>query len=114
MIVHVKLSLQNLNFPVGKSVLTFNRGIGLLAWIAEKFWLWSHERRHGIGLSWDAILTNVSLYWFTETISSSIRLYKEDLVPSTDGNLTSSIISGTQQFNISSHLLTFVDPLFQA
>jgi pimeloyl-ACP methyl ester carboxylesterase len=51
---------------------------GLLAWIVEKFRAWGDcdgkvERRFGK----DELLTNVTIYWATETIHSSIRLYRE-------------------------------------
>ncbi len=51
---------------------------GLAAWITEKLQNWSDcdgniENR----FSKDEILTNISIYWFTETIHSSIRLYLE-------------------------------------
>ena len=50
---------------------------GLLSWILEKFWAWSD---HGDDL-WqtffrDDILANVCVYWFTETITSSMRTYQ--------------------------------------
>jgi pimeloyl-ACP methyl ester carboxylesterase len=52
--------------------------VGLAAWIVEKFRTWSDcagdpERV----FSKDELLTNVMLYWVTETISSSTRLYWE-------------------------------------
>ncbi|GCE03469.1 epoxide hydrolase family protein [Dictyobacter aurantiacus] len=52
---------------------------GLAAWIVEKFRAWSDcegevERR----FSKDELLTNIMLYWVTETISSSMRLYFEN------------------------------------
>ncbi|MCW3475732.1 epoxide hydrolase family protein [Limobrevibacterium gyesilva] len=51
---------------------------GLAAWIGEKFHSWSDcdgdiER----AFSLDAVLTNISIYWFTQTIASSVRIYKE-------------------------------------
>ena len=51
---------------------------GLAAWISEKFRSWTDcggeiERR----VSKDELLTDISIYWFTETISSSFRLYNE-------------------------------------
>jgi microsomal epoxide hydrolase len=52
--------------------------LGLCAWIAEKFHAWADcggELRNVIG--WDALLTNISLYWFSGTIGSSVRLYRE-------------------------------------
>jgi hypothetical protein len=50
----------------------------LAAWIVEKFRDWADcngdvERR----FSKDELLTNVTLYWVTETIHSSCRLYYE-------------------------------------
>lgn len=56
--------------------------IGLCAWITEKFHFWSDCERDGRrdirnAISWDRLLTNISLYWFSGTIGSSIRLYRE-------------------------------------
>jgi pimeloyl-ACP methyl ester carboxylesterase len=53
---------------------------GLAAWIVEKFRTWSDcggdvERR----FTKDQLLTNITLYWVTETINSSIRLYYETM-----------------------------------
>ncbi len=53
---------------------------GLAAWIVEKFRSWSDcggdiERR----FSKDELLTNIMIYWTTETIGSSVRLYYENL-----------------------------------
>lgn len=52
--------------------------VGLAAWIVEKFRAWSDyggnvER----AFTMDTLLTNISIYWFTSTIGSSIRLYRE-------------------------------------
>ena len=51
---------------------------GLAAWIVEKFRTWSDcggdvERR----FTKDQLLTNITIYWVTETINSSTRLYCE-------------------------------------
>ena len=52
--------------------------VGLLAWITEKFRSWTDNRGDiRDAVSWDALLTNVSLYWFTNTICSSTRIYLE-------------------------------------
>jgi len=53
--------------------------VGLAAWIVEKFRAWTDcggevEQR----FSKDELLTNISLYWFTQTINSSMRLYYEN------------------------------------
>ena len=52
---------------------------GLASWIVEKFRAWSDcggevERR----FSKDELLTNIMIYWVTETINSSIRTYYEN------------------------------------
>ena len=54
--------------------------VGLCAWILEKFYGWSDC--HGdieTVFSKSELLSNISLYWFTETIHSSIRLYNENM-----------------------------------
>ncbi len=53
--------------------------VGLAAWIVEKFRAWSDcdgdvERTFGL----DALLTDISLYWFSGTLDASMRLYKEN------------------------------------
>ena len=52
---------------------------GLAAWIVEKFRAWSDcggnlERRFTL----DELLVNISIYWFTGTIGSSVRMYLEN------------------------------------
>lgn len=52
--------------------------VGLAAWILEKFHGWSDcrgdvERR----FSKDELLTHITLYWVTGTITSSLRFYRE-------------------------------------
>jgi len=54
--------------------------VGLAAWILEKFRAWSDcdgdvERR----FSKDELLTNIMIYWVTETINSSVRMYYENI-----------------------------------
>jgi pimeloyl-ACP methyl ester carboxylesterase len=56
--------------------------VGWCAWVTEKFHGWTDCARDGVrdprnAVSWDAMLTNISLYWFTGTIASSLRLYRE-------------------------------------
>jgi pimeloyl-ACP methyl ester carboxylesterase len=51
---------------------------GLAAWIVEKFHSWSDcdasvEKR----FTKDELLTNITLYWLTETVNSASRLYYE-------------------------------------
>ncbi|HMF08580.1 MAG TPA: epoxide hydrolase [Thermoanaerobaculia bacterium] len=49
---------------------------GLAAWIVEKFREWSDGRKEP-PLTPDELLANVTLYWVTGTIGSSMRLYCE-------------------------------------
>jgi pimeloyl-ACP methyl ester carboxylesterase len=54
--------------------------LGLAAWIVEKFRGWSDRGDHDDPrFTLDELLTNISVYWFTNTIYSSMRLYKEVL-----------------------------------
>jgi pimeloyl-ACP methyl ester carboxylesterase len=51
---------------------------GLAAWVVEKMRAWSDTRAAGDlgdGLSDDDVLTNVTIYWLTGTIASSMRMY---------------------------------------
>ncbi len=54
---------------------------GLVAWIVEKWWRWadiedaSGERDLSRAFTQDQLLTNVMVYWATESIGSSMRLY---------------------------------------
>ena len=53
--------------------------VGLAAWIVEKFRGWSDcdgdvEKAFGL----DALLTDISLYWFSDSIAASLRLYREN------------------------------------
>jgi epoxide hydrolase len=51
---------------------------GLLAWIVEKFRTWSDcDGDPENAFTRDQLLTNVMLYWVSETITSSARLYAE-------------------------------------
>jgi pimeloyl-ACP methyl ester carboxylesterase len=51
---------------------------GLLAWIVEKFRTWSDcDGDPETVFTRDQLLTNVTTYWVTQTITSSARLYFE-------------------------------------
>ncbi len=53
---------------------------GLLAWIGEKFHAWTDGAVGSFGgVSLDHLLTNVTVYWVTETIGSSMRMYHESM-----------------------------------
>lgn len=52
--------------------------VGLLAWIIEKFHTWSdNDGNVEHTFTKDELLTNVMIYWVTQTIGSSVRLYYE-------------------------------------
>lgn len=53
--------------------------VGLAAWIAEKFRSWSDCGGDLESVvSMDELLTDISLYWFNDSITASLRLYKEN------------------------------------
>ena len=56
------------------------RSAGLLAWIIEKMWRWVDGELESC-ISKDELLTNISLFWFTQSITSSMRLYREAIGP---------------------------------
>lgn len=49
---------------------------GLAAWVLEKFHRWTDGDLEGVD-TLDDLLTNLTVYWVTGTIGSSIRLYAE-------------------------------------
>jgi len=53
--------------------------VGLCAWITEKFRTWS-DCNGNVENSYtkDQLLTNIIIYWVTQTINSSMRLYYEE------------------------------------
>ncbi len=54
--------------------------LGLCAWLTEKYREWTDcdgEIRNCI--SWDQLLTIISLYWFSDSICSSTRIYYEEI-----------------------------------
>lgn len=50
--------------------------VGLASWIVEKFSTWSDGEIESV-FTKDELLTNIMIYWLTQTINSSIRLYYE-------------------------------------
>jgi microsomal epoxide hydrolase len=63
---------------------------GLAAWILEKWWRWSDcaDERGGRDLfrafTRDEVLTNVTIYWLTRTIGSSMRMYADTFGPGSE------------------------------
>ncbi|MFN4101322.1 MAG: epoxide hydrolase, partial [Pararhodobacter sp.] len=54
--------------------------VGLAAWILEKFRDWGDTGGDLLGrFDRDALLTNLTIYWATGTINSSMRLYLENV-----------------------------------
>lgn len=53
--------------------------VGLAAWIGEKFRAWSDcDGEVERVFSKDELLTNISLYWFTQSIGSAMQMYWEN------------------------------------
>jgi hypothetical protein len=51
---------------------------GLCAWIVDKFWAWSdHGGNLENSFTKDELLTNVMIYWVTDSMPSSTRIYFE-------------------------------------
>lgn len=64
---------QTIGYPLADSAA------GQALWIYEKFQAWTDNRGNAEdALSIDAMLDNISLYWFTNTAASSARLYWEN------------------------------------
>lgn len=52
--------------------------VGLAAWIVDKFWAWSdHGGSLDNSFTKDELITNVMIYWVTDTMPSSTRIYYE-------------------------------------
>lgn len=69
---------QQMTRPVTLSYGLSDSPAGLLAWLLEKYRAWSDcEGNVSRRFSDDFLLTQASLYWFTNTISTSFRPYYE-------------------------------------
>lgn len=65
--------------PDSVTVAQSDSPAGLAAWIVEKFRTWSDCDGHPENVfTRDQLLTNVTIYWVTQTITSSARLYWEN------------------------------------
>lgn len=61
--------------------------VALAAWIVEKFQAWCDCDGHPEKVfTKDELLTNISLYWFTESAASSARIYYETRHPTAPAN----------------------------
>jgi microsomal epoxide hydrolase len=53
--------------------------VGLASWILEKFYAWSDNKGNiETRFTKDELLTNIMIYWVSQTINSSIRMYLEN------------------------------------
>ncbi|NML40245.1 epoxide hydrolase [Chitinophaga sp. G-6-1-13] len=65
--------------------------VGLASWIIEKFHAWSdHDGNLGNSLSMDKLITNIMIYWVSQSTNSSIRTYAENARAGYMGGLQSS------------------------
>jgi pimeloyl-ACP methyl ester carboxylesterase len=72
-------SLQQNTKPLTLAYGLNDSPIGLCAWIVEKMYGWAECKGNIENVfTKDELLSNVMLYWVTETIHSSIRLYGEN------------------------------------
>jgi pimeloyl-ACP methyl ester carboxylesterase len=72
-------SLQQGTRPLTLAYGLNDSPVGLCAWIVEKMFYWAECRGNIENVfTKDELLSNVTLYWLTETIHSSIRLYNEN------------------------------------
>jgi pimeloyl-ACP methyl ester carboxylesterase len=75
-------SMQQATCPQTLGYALADSPVGQAAWIYEKFTDWTDsDRRPERVLSLDDMLDGISLYWFTNTATSSARLYWESFAP---------------------------------
>jgi pimeloyl-ACP methyl ester carboxylesterase len=74
--------------------------VGQLAWILEKFWEWTDPARAlpEDAVELDHLLTDASIYWFTNTSASSANLYYENRVAADDPAEPSGVPTGVAVF----------------
>lgn len=72
---HMAFNMVQSSRPQALAYAVSDSPVGLLAWISELFTSFG-DRPDAIDR--DAFLTNVVIYWFTNTIASSMRLYYEN------------------------------------
>jgi microsomal epoxide hydrolase len=65
--------------------------VGLASWMLEKFYAWSdHDGNIESALTKDELITNIMIYWVSQSINSSIRVYAENARASYMGGLKSA------------------------
>ena len=84
--------------PQTLAVALADSPLGLLAWLAEKYLAWSDRDACGGSLISDAALIDqVALYWMTDSIGSSVRLY-HDAAPARGAGTRVSVPTGVAVF----------------
>ena len=65
-------ALQHATKPSTTGAVLSSSPLALLAWVGEKFLDWTDE-----DLPLETVLEDVSLYWFTNTIATSLYPYRQ-------------------------------------
>jgi pimeloyl-ACP methyl ester carboxylesterase len=86
--------------------------VGQLAWIAEKFKEWTDRSRDlpEDAVDRDQMLTNVSLYWFTNTAGSSAQFYWESMHSKAGWTAPSDVPTGWAVFDSAPIVRRVLDP----
>jgi pimeloyl-ACP methyl ester carboxylesterase len=85
---------------------------GQLAWIVEKFVEWTDlaKKRSGPAISRDRVLTNVSLYWYTQSGASAAQFLYEAAHAGQDWGAPSPAPQGWALFAAESFVRRLLDP----
>jgi pimeloyl-ACP methyl ester carboxylesterase len=86
--------------------------VGQLAWIAEKFKEWTDPSRDlpEDAVDRDQLLTNISLYWFTNTAGSSAMFYWESMHSTAGWLAPSAVPTGWAVFDSAPIVRRVLDP----
>jgi pimeloyl-ACP methyl ester carboxylesterase len=88
---------------------------GLLAWIVEQFRTWSDcDGDPENVFTRDQLLTNVTIYWVTRTITSSVRLYREARIADLDDGTPRRIAVPTGIARYPREIIRFPRPWVEA
>ncbi|KAA8886056.1 epoxide hydrolase 1 [Nocardia colli] len=85
--------------------------IAQLAWIAEKFQVWTDPARTGgEAVDRDVLLTNISIYWFTRSGASAAQFLWETAHSGMDWVMPSGVPQGWAVFNTSPLMRRVMNP----
>lgn len=71
-------AMEHSSYPQTLAYALNDSPVGLASWVVEKFRAWSDNNGNlESAFSKDELLTNLTIYWVTQTINSSMRLYYE-------------------------------------